>query len=157
MSAEVTFTLKLSSLASSPSLALSRNNPFPIFNGPTRPVITSYDGWRAPIAGGKFDPNVDKYLDKNAFPAQPTDRFGNATRFNPKLRSRPGFTENISLAKSFSFTETKRIDLRAEAFNLFNRTQFGNPSLNLNASTFGTVSSQANTARQMQVALKLYW
>ena len=37
------------------------------------------------------------------------------------------------------------------------RTRFGNPNANLNASTFGVISSQANTPRQMQVALKLYW
>src|SRR5438128_1337292 len=145
------------SYASGFPLARSRNNPFPIFNGPTRPVITSYDGWRAPVAGGKFDPNVDKFLDRKVFPVQPSDQFGNVTRFNPKLRSFPLFNENVSLAKSFYFTERKRLDFRAEAFNLFNRTRFGNPSANLNASTFGVISSQANTPRQMQVALKLYW
>ena len=138
-------------------LALTRNNPFPIFNGPTRPVITTYNGWRAPTAGAEFDPNVDKYVDKNVFPAQPSDQFGNVTRFNPKLRSLPLFNENVSLAKSFVITEHKRLDFRWEAFNLFNRTQFGNPNMNLNASTFGVISSQANTPRQMQGALKLYW
>ena len=30
-------------------IALSRNNPLPIFNGGTRPFITSYDNWRAPL------------------------------------------------------------------------------------------------------------
>ncbi|MFN7939602.1 MAG: TonB-dependent receptor [Bryobacteraceae bacterium] len=137
-------------------LALSRNNPLPIFNGPTRPLVNGYDDWRAPIAGSKFDPNVDRYLNRAVFPAQPND-FGNATRFNPKLRSLPLFNENISLAKSFRITESTRVDIRGEAFNLFNRTQFGSPNLNLNASTFGVISSQANTPRQMQVALKLYW
>ena len=42
-------------------------------------------------------------------------------------------------------------------FNLVNRTRFGNPNLNLNSSTFGVITSQANTPRQMQGALKLYW
>jgi hypothetical protein len=37
-------------------IALSRNNPLPIFNGGTRPVITSYDNWRAPLKGDSFDP-----------------------------------------------------------------------------------------------------
>ena len=138
-------------------LALTENNPLPIFNGPTRPWITSYTDWRAPIAGSKFDPNVDKFLNIAAFPAQPVGVFGNATRFNPKLRTLPLFNENISLAKSFSITEKKHIDFRWEAFNLFNRTQFGAPNANLNSSTFGVISSQANAPRQMQAALKLYW
>ena len=147
----------IQSYASGFPLALTRNNPLPIFNGPTRPVVSTYTGWRAPIAGGKFDPNVDKFLDKGAFPAQPADQFGNVTRFNPKVRSFPLFNENVSVAKLFYFTEQKRLDFRVEAFNLFNRTRFGNPNVNLNAGTFGVVSSQANTPRQMQAAVKLYW
>ncbi|MGI8991517.1 MAG: carboxypeptidase regulatory-like domain-containing protein [Bryobacteraceae bacterium] len=138
-------------------LALTRNNPLPIFNGPTRPLISSYTNWRAKTAGGGFDPNVDKYLDKAAFPAQPVAGFGNATRYNPKLRPFPLFNENVSLAKSFYITESKRIDFRWEAFNIFNRTQFGQPNVNLDSSTFGVVSTQANMPRQMQAALKFYW
>jgi len=138
-------------------LALSRNNPFPIFNGVTRPVIATYDNWRAPVAGDKFDPSVDLFMNRTTFPTQPSDVFGNATRFNPKARSFPNFNENISMAKSFRFGERMRLDFCWEAFNLFNRTVFSSPSLNLNSSTFGVVTSQSNTARQMQVALKLYW
>jgi hypothetical protein len=65
--------------------------------------------------------------------------------------------ENVSLAKTFRVTERVHIDFRAEAFNLFNRVVFGGPATNLSASNFGIVSSQANSARQMQGALKLYW
>src|SRR5262249_34129614 len=85
-------------------IALQRNNPLPIFNGPTRPQISSYDGWRAPLKGGKFDPAVDVFLNAAAFPAQPAAAFGNATRYNPKVRGFPVFNENVSLAKSFSIT-----------------------------------------------------
>src|SRR5262249_5907691 len=52
-------------------IQLTRNNPLPLFNGTTRPVITSYDNWRAPIKGDDFDPAVDRFLDRAAFPAQP--------------------------------------------------------------------------------------
>jgi hypothetical protein len=139
-------------------IALQRNNPLPIFNAITRPFITSYEGWRAPIAGDKFDPNVDKFLlAKTAFPAQPAASFGNATRYNPKVRAFWNKNENVSLAKTFTIRENIRIDLRAEAFNLLNRTVFGTGSTNLDSSTFGTVTSQVNTPRQMQVALKIYW
>jgi outer membrane receptor protein involved in Fe transport len=138
-------------------IALTRNNPFAIFNGTTRPVITGYENWRAPLRGEKFDPAVDRFLNLAAFPAQPNDRFGNATRYNPKVRSFPQFNENISLAKAFHLKETVRLDFRWEAFNLFNRTRFATGPTNVNSATFGVVSSQANDARQMQVALKLYW
>ena len=73
------------------------------------------------------------------------------------MRSPWGLNENVSLAKSFQITESMRIDLRGEAFNLFNRTIFGTGSTNLNAGTFGIVQDQANAPRQMQVGLKFYW
>ena len=137
-------------------LGATINNPLPIYNGPTRPVITTYNGWRAPTTGA-FDPNKGLYVSPAMFPAQPIAAFGNETRFNPKLRSLPLFNENLSLAKSFYITEKKRIDFRWEAFNLLNRTQFGSPNMNLNGSTFGLISTQINTPRQMQGALKFYW
>ena len=138
-------------------LELQRNNPLPIFNGITRPTITTYEGWRAPIAGSKFDPNVDRFLQPASFfGTQPAD-FGNATRHNPKLRSFWDRNENVSIAKTFAITESIRVDLRGEAFNLFNRTIFGTGSTNLNAGNFGIVTNQANAPRQMQMGLKLYW
>ncbi len=137
-------------------IAVSRNNPLPIFNSQTRPTITGYDNWRAPIAGDKFDPARDRFLNAAVFPAQP-NAFGNATRFNPKVRAFPNFTENISIAKSFRLGEDKRFDFRWEVFNLFNRTVFGFGSTNLNSNTFGVVTTQVNDARQMQVGLKIYW
>ncbi|HZO54102.1 MAG TPA: hypothetical protein VFB63_15415, partial [Bryobacteraceae bacterium] len=68
-----------------------------------------------------------------------------------------GMSENVSLAKTFTITESVRIDLRGEAFNLFNRTIFGTGSTNLNANNIGVVTTQANNPRQMQVGLKVYW
>jgi hypothetical protein len=63
----------------------------------------------------------------------------------------------VSLAKTFNITERFRLDFRAEAFNVFNRVVFGSPQTNLNNATFGTITSQNNTPRQLQGALKLYW
>lgn len=139
-------------------VALARNNPLPIFNGITRPMIDTYGDWRAPIKGDKFDPAVDRFLKAaNQFPAQPSYLFGNETRYNPKLRSFWNRTENISLAKSFRMGEKARVDFRAESFNILNRTIFGTGSTNLNAGNFGIVNSQSNDPRQMQLGLKVYW
>ena len=52
-------------------IGVSRNNAMSIFNGASpRPFITTYEDWRAPIAGEKFDPAVDRFLDRTAFPAK---------------------------------------------------------------------------------------
>lgn len=137
-------------------IGLTRNNPLPIFNGTTRPYVTTYEGWRGNTAGDKFDPAVDRFMDRSVFPTQAT-YFGNATRYNPKVRAFWNQNENVSLAKTFHFGESLRLDLRGEAFNLFNRTVFGIGSTNIDAATFGVVTNQVNDPRQMQVALKLYW
>lgn len=64
---------------------------------------------------------------------------------------------DVSLGKSFPMSERFRLDFRAEAFNLLNRTVFGSPTTNLNSNSFGVITSQSNSPRQIQLALKLYW
>jgi len=44
---------------------------------------------------------------------------------------------------------------RGEAFNSSNTVQFGNPNTTRNSNSFGIVSSQVNSPRQMQLGLKL--
>lgn len=137
-------------------VAVSRNNPLPLFNGATRPTITDYDNWRAPIKGDQFDPAVDRFLNISAFPTQ-TPVMGNATRFNPKIRAFPRLNEDFSLGKTIPLGESSRIDFRAEAFNVFNRVVFANGNTNLNSNVFGLVTSTANEPRRLQLALKIYW
>jgi outer membrane receptor protein involved in Fe transport len=136
-------------------IGVTENAPLPIFNGANRPEVTTYN-WLTPFSGS-FDPNKETYLTASAFPAQPLGVLGNAPRLNSQVRNFAALNENVSLAKTFSVKERFRLDFRAEAFNILNRVQFGGPSTNLNSSSFGIVSSQANSPRQMQGALKLYW
>ena len=42
-------------------------------------------------------------------------------------------------------------------FNVFNRTQFGAPNGTVTNAAFGTVSTQANSPREVQLGLKFYW
>jgi hypothetical protein len=141
--------------ASGYPIGVTVNAPMAIFNGVNRPWITSYN-WKSNWSGS-FDPAKDTYLSASAFPAQPVGVLGDATRFNPLVRGFPNYNENVGLGKSFLLTERFRLDFRAEAFNLLNRTVFSNPNTNLNSSAFGIVSGQANAPRDMQMALKLYW
>jgi hypothetical protein len=134
---------------------------FPIFNGVNRATVPTYDGWRAPLKGGSFDPNVDTFLQPvSFFGTQPTTGLGNETRYNPKLRYFPGYNENLSLARIINLHgEHKRLDFRWETFNLLNRTQFGplSSATTIQNPNFGLWRTQSNTQRRMQVSLKLYW
>jgi hypothetical protein len=139
-------------------ISVITNAPLPIFNGVNRPTISTYN-WETSWSGS-FDPGKELFLNAGAFPTQPKGVLGNATRFNPLVRAFPSFNENVSLGKSFLFTERFKLDFRVEAFNIFNRVIFAAPTgnaLNLNSSSFGQVTAQATTPRQMQMALKLYW
>jgi hypothetical protein len=131
----------------------------PIGTG-SRVFITSYENWRGPIAGEKFDPFQDLWYDPKAFnQGISTERlnseFGNASRNNPKLRTPWNLSENVSLAKNISITERVKFSIRGEAFNVFNRVRWGGPSNNVTAATFGQIRSQGNTPRRMQIALKI--
>jgi hypothetical protein len=48
-----------------------------------------------------------------------------------------------------------QLQYRLEAFNALNHPQFAAPSMLFNSSAFGNVTSQANSARQLQMALRL--
>jgi hypothetical protein len=50
-----------------------------------------------------------------------------------------------------------RMDIRAEVFNLFNRIVWGAPNTDFNSASFGQITSQGNSPRQMQFGLKMYW
>src|SRR5262249_10348210 len=87
-------------------LGTTVGTPSVLFAGPNRPIIATYDGWRAATAGDKFDPSVDRFVQPASFfPAQvgpfagTTQYFGNMTRYNPKFRQFPNLNENISLTK----------------------------------------------------------
>jgi len=69
----------------------------------------------------------------------------------------------LSASKESQITERVGIELRAEAFNIFNRAQYGSPNANFsNLGTFGTITSVVNASptgsggpRQVQLALRL--
>ena len=66
---------------------------------------------------------------------------------------------DMALEKVVPLSESKSLEFRAEAFNVFNHAQFFGAATvngNISSSSFGTVVS-ADAPRQMQVALKLHF
>ncbi len=131
-----------------------------------RVFINSYENWRAPISGSKFDPFKDVWWNKAAFGLDPSGKqmtqtqllyagFGNAARNNPKTRYPWWLNENLTLSKGVDFTERVRLTLRFEAFNLFNRVRMGGPDSSVTSANFGIIRSQGNDPRRMQFAAKI--
>ena len=83
---------------------------------------------------------------------------GNATRTDRDLRGHGVHNWNLAVAKTTRIRDRVNLTLRAEAFNLFNRVQFGMPNTQVSTaatSTLGRVTTQANQPRLMQLALRL--
>jgi hypothetical protein len=102
-----------------------------------------------------FDPARDLWINKAAFKVPATLQFGTAARSYTDLRNPSYRNENFGLLKKFRVTERLTLTARAEWFNAFNRVVFGAPQANVSNNQFGRITSQANTPRQGQVALRL--
>ena len=81
----------------------------------------------------------------------------------PQQARGPGFNNwDASVLKNFGFTETVRLQFRAEAFNLFNTTPLGQPGSlgNFTTTNFASITTArngGNASRRLQFALKLFF
>lgn len=71
------------------------------------------------------------------------------------LRSPGSANIDLALAKNIHLTECLRLQFRYETFNSFNHPEFGAPNTSIGAVNAGVVSTQENSPRDMQFALKL--
>ena len=62
---------------------------------------------------------------------------------------------DLSLFKTTRITEGVRLQLRAEGFNLFNRSEFSSPVTNFDSPNFGRIQSTNIFNRQFQFGAKL--
>jgi hypothetical protein len=104
----------------------------------------------------------DQWFDPSAFVLQPQGTLGNSRRGQfrgPDLR-----TVDIAAVKKIALRGSRRVDLRLEVFNLFNRANFGNPTLIAFAgaaageaplASFGRIRSTVTSARQMQLGARV--
>jgi hypothetical protein len=81
--------------------------------------------------------------------------YGDESRTDNTVRT-PGIANwDMSLYKSVPVHEKVALNFRVEAFNLFNRVQFGAPNGQLGTGTFGWIQAQANSPRILQIAGRL--
>jgi hypothetical protein len=109
-------------------------------------------------------------FNRAAFAIPPAGRQGTLGR--NVLRGFSVFQVNFSLRRQFNLTERVKLQLRAEAFNLFNNPNFGDPINSLSNALFGqstlmlglgsggaaggfTPLYQIGGPRSVQLALKL--
>jgi hypothetical protein len=85
-------------------------------------------------------------------------QLGDSPRVDPDLRGHHMHNWNFAVTKTTPIQGRVNLTLRAEAFNLFNRTQFGMPGRVVTTaaqSTLGRVTTQLNQPRLIQLAFRL--
>ena len=98
------------------------------------------------ILAGRAIPISSKATGKASLAFTGTD-FGNVGR--NVLRGPRQTNVDFSVIKRFPFGEAKRVEFRAEFFNLFNHVNFANPISNLNAVSSSGGSIDPNTGQIM--------
>jgi len=62
---------------------------------------------------------------------------------------------DASLLKQFNITESALVQLRLEAFNLFNHPEFNAPNVTATNGSFGEITSQLNRSRALQIGARI--
>ena len=106
------------------------------------------------VGSVSYPHKAGEWFNTDAFAPPALGAWGNAG-FN-SLRGPGRDNWNLSLFKSFQFGEARRLELRAESFNIWNHTEFNQVSNALGASNFGQVTS-AFDPRVFQFGAKIYF
>jgi hypothetical protein len=103
------------------------------------------------------NPTIYQWFNTAAFTQPAPFTFGDVPRTMGYLRSQGTINSDMTLQKYWRlWNEASRLQLRAEFFNLFNRTQFFAPGTTFGTSSFGVIPG-ALPARSIQFGMKLYW
>jgi hypothetical protein len=111
--------------------------------------------------GGSVRSRLNQYFNTNCFTEPPTISSDGGTGFGntkPGLMRGPAqHNVDLSLSKTTRLTERMGLEFRAEFFNAFNSTQFGNPDTTFSDGppAFGQITSTSVAPRIGQLALKL--
>ncbi|MGA8035454.1 MAG: TonB-dependent receptor [Candidatus Acidiferrales bacterium] len=93
-----------------------------------------------------------QWFNTNGFSLETLGTIGNAPR---RFFYGPGLNNwDMAVLKDTKITESKSLQIRFEAFNAWNHTQFGGVSGNISSGNFGQVT-YANSARVLQVGAKI--
>jgi hypothetical protein len=101
--------------------------------------------------GNLSDPTMAQFFDTSCFVLPPANSFGNSGRsviIGPAAQ-----VWNASLARTFAW-ERIRLNVRAEAYGLFNHQNWNNPDVSVTSPTYGQVIGK-NTPRQLQFGLRV--
>jgi len=107
----------------------------------------------SPVTSGSLEDRLGNYINAAAFSTAPQFTFGNLGR-TINMRGPGQVNFDMSLFKNFTIKERVKSQFRFEALNAMNTPLFYGPNVSFGSSAFGTITSQANFSRQLQMALR---
>ena len=143
----------ITTLQAGTPLSITANNTAGIFGARTQPNNNGKD----PRLSGPIEERLGKAFDTSVYSQPAAFTFGNEPIFSPLLRAHDVRNFDLSFFKNFELTAGMKAQFRIEALNAFNRVQFSAPNTSVTSSSFGVISGQANSPRQLQLGLKLLW
>ncbi len=129
------------------------------YNPAATSSVSGAPTYRPNVTGDIYAPDGEQSItnwfnrDNVVIPTDRTQPFGNAPR--NAARGPAIYSLDLGLHKGFGLGgDVRRLEFRIEAFNVFNRANFGAPNGNRSATNFGTITSLATTPRQIQLGVR---
>ncbi|HEU4511351.1 MAG TPA: carboxypeptidase regulatory-like domain-containing protein [Pyrinomonadaceae bacterium] len=114
------------------------------------PIRANYTG--QPVFGPGTR-TTDMWFNTAAFTTPAAFTFGNVGRNTVYGPGRQ--TLDLALQREFAMTETIKLQVRAEAFNALNHSNYGTPNRFVNTPQFGTITEAATPGREIQLGVRL--
>lgn len=101
-----------------------------------------------------YPKTLNQWFNTGVFQTPAYGMFGNA---GPGIITGPGLANfDMGLYKDFAFTERRVLQFRSEFFNIFNHTNFGNPTTTVGSGNYGKITS-ALDARIIEFSLRFHF
>jgi hypothetical protein len=98
------------------------------------------------------NPSASEWFNPAAF-AEPQTPYRNGNAGRNSLRGPALYNSDLSLSKNLLMSERRSLELRADAFNVFNHVNLGQPASVIDESGAGQITSVSVPMRQMQFGL----
>jgi len=100
------------------------------------------------------NPTAAKWFNTAAF-ATPVNAFGNSPKNN--LRAPSFWNADMILQKNIPFGGGRQLQVRLEAFNVFNHINESNPNVDITNVNYGRITSMSGRPRQLQVGFRFVY
>jgi hypothetical protein len=143
-----------------PIVQLRTGFPFSITGGSGSCTCGTYVPQRTKLVPGRTSGKLAQrsaaqWFDKSAYAVPLAGVQGTVTRNS--LRGPATAEFDFSALKNFAISERLTAQFRAEAFNIINHPNFGNPNANISNNNPGSITTFSFDNRDLQFALKLLW